>query len=203
MKKSRGKGKLNWILIKAVIFFVIAVTVFFLFNGSMIIKRIKYPLNYTEYIVKYSNEYSFEGKPLDAHLIAAVIYVESRYKPEASSPKGARGLMQLMPDTAQWGAEKIGMVDYNHDMLYIPDINIKLGCWYISNLLNQFKGDVKLVLAAYNGGSGNVTKWLNNKDYSKDGKKLDYIPFPETRDYVDKVMKTYEIYKQIYPDISE
>ena len=93
--------------------------------------------------------------------------------------------------------KKIELDDFNTNMLYDPEINIEFGCWYLNNLLEEF-GDLSLALAAYNGGSGNVTKWLSNPEYSSDGENLTYIPFKETKKYVDKVNTRYNVYKFLY-----
>lgn len=167
-----------------------------LFLNSTWYKRMRYPLKYEEEILKYAAEYS-----VDPYLAASVIWVESRFIPEAVSRRDARGLMQLLPSTAAWGAQKIGLPDYNDVMLLNPEVNIRIGCWYLGYLSSRFSGNVELTLAAYNGGIGNVQKWLGDKAYSRDGEKLDWIPFPETRDYVVKVMDAYRIYKKIYPSL--
>ena len=73
-----------------------------------------------------------------------------------------------------------------------------MGCWYLNNLSKEFNGDTELILAAYNGGRGNVNKWLSNGEYSKDGKALHKIPFKETEEYVRKVKFSYNIYKYLY-----
>ena len=109
--------------------------------------------------------------------------------------------MQLLPTTAAWAAEKMDLEDFEEAMLLDPKVNIRIGCWYLSYLSAQFPGSHEVVLAAYNGGMGNVRKWLQNEDYSGDGQKLDHIPYPETRNYVTKVQDAYEIYKEIYPSL--
>lgn len=167
-----------------------------LFSQSSWYKKYKYPLKYVEYIQKYSKEYSVE-----AHLVASIIWVESKFKEGAVSHKDARGLMQLVPATASWIADKIELSPFDDTMLFDPEVNIRLGCWYLGYLRRQFPEDIELVLASYNGGIGNVKKWLANKNYSKDGLSLDYIPFNETRNYVATVIKTMEIYKNLYPSL--
>jgi len=152
-----------------------------------------HPLKYREIIEKYSSEYG-----LDAYLIMAIIKVESNYNKDAVSHKGAKGLMQLTDQTAQWGAQKLGMDDYASDKVYDPETNIKIGCWYLNNLMKEFDNNLSLVLAAYNGGSGNVNKWLNDENLSKSGKTLDKIPFKETEQFIKKVMKEYHIYVKLY-----
>jgi len=163
--------------------------------------RYFYPLKYNNLIVKYAKEYK-----LDPYLVSAIINVESRYDPMAESYKNAKGLMQITPPTALWAAEKAGIKNFREQMLFDPEININLGCWYLRNLEQEFetlehdKGIV-LILAAYNGGSGNVRKWLNDKEYSKNGITLDAIPFKETKQYVNKVLRNQKIYMWLYKDL--
>lgn len=177
------------------LFFAIAIA----FAGLSSLKwigRTLYPINYKTQISTYSKKYN-----IDPFLVAAVIRVESKYNKNALSTKGARGLMQIAPVTGRWAASEIGILNYREELLYDPEINIQIGCWYLSKLKNQFNNNLELVLAAYNGGSGNVSKWLNDSNYSDDGKSLKYIPFKETELYIKKVTKTYDIYMKLYsPD---
>lgn len=161
--------------------------------SSKVILKSFYPLKYEDLILKYSKEYG-----VNPNLVAAVIKAESKYNEKANSPKGAMGLMQIMPDTGKWIAETIGVENFNTEMLWDPELNIKMGTWYLNNLSEEFNGDILLIIAAYNGGSGNVTKWLNNEEYSKNGKELTDIPFKETKDYVRKVTQSSKIYKFLY-----
>ncbi|WP_352168637.1 lytic transglycosylase domain-containing protein [Proteiniborus sp. MB09-C3] len=157
------------------------------------IGKILYPINYKEQIADYSNKYD-----IDPFLVAAIIRVESKYDKNALSHKGARGLMQIAPVTGRWASGEIGIQNYSEKLLYDPDVNIEIGCWYINKLNTQFYNNLELVLAAYNGGSGNVAKWLNDSNYSDDGKSLKHIPFKETELYLKKVKKSYDIYKKLY-----
>ncbi|WP_427338947.1 lytic transglycosylase domain-containing protein [Caloranaerobacter sp. DY30410] len=166
------------------------------FTNLKWIGKIIYPLYYKDYIKKYSYQYN-----IDPILVASIIKVESKYYKDAKSYRGAKGLMQISPITGKWASKEIGITNYNEDSLYNPEINIMIGCWYLNKLHKQFNNDIKLVLTAYNGGSGNVEKWLKNPMYSSDGKRLDKIPFTETKEYVKKVLKTYKIYKFLYEDI--
>ncbi len=153
----------------------------------------RYPISYTKYIRESSEEFN-----IDPYLIASVINVESRYDKYATSAKDAKGLMQVTPKTGQWASEVLGLEGYLEDDLYDPEVNIRLGSWYLSRLMDEFDGDLHLVLAAYNGGSGNVKKWLDNKEYSLDGEQLHNIPFKETENYIERVNKNYNIYSRIY-----
>lgn len=149
-----------------------------------------YPLKYVELIKTYAQEYDVEPE-----LICAVIHAESRFKEDALSNKGAKGLMQLKDSTAAWLAKELGMTDYDKDRLTEPDINIKLGTYYLKKLLKNYKGDIVKTLAAYNAGSGNVSGWLKNPKYSKDGLNLSAIPFPQTQSYIDKVLFNIKLYR--------
>jgi len=176
-----------------VFFLLFALALLYLVSQSNWIQKQIYPLKYSDPIMKYSGKYQ-----VDPHLVMAIIWTESRYNERATSSRGACGLMQIMPHTGKWAAESIGLESYTDESLYDPQINIQIGCWYLSSLFKQFGNDLNLVLAAYNGGSGNVAKWLKDERYSKDGMKLDYIPFKETREYVTKVLNAYKNYKLLY-----
>lgn len=152
-----------------------------------------YPRYYKALVLKYARYYE-----VDPAIIHAMMKVESKCNSNAISYSGAKGLMQIMDRTGKWGAEQVGIEHYDNDMLFIPEVNIQIGCWYISKLLKQYEGDIDIALAAYNAGSGNVAQWRNNPKYSLDGKTLHTIPFKETKDYVVKVKRSYKIYRFLY-----
>lgn len=179
-------------IILLLIFIVVAAV---LFNINSILK-IFYPIKYSEQIIKYSEKYN-----IDPYYVAAIIKTESNYDVNAKSSKSAYGLMQITDSTASWAAEKMDIKNYKKEMLYDPDFNINMGCWYLNELKTEFGGNMNLVLAAYNGGRGNVEKWLNESEHSNDGKNLHYIPFQETDKYVKKVNTNYEIYKKLYENL--
>ncbi len=168
--------------------------IYFGFNfGAHRTKLWLYPLKYQASIESNAKIYD-----LDPLFVAAVINVESRFKADAESSKGAKGLMQICDPTAVWASEVLDNETFEIDHLYNPIVNIEIGCWYLDRLRLEFGDKQQLILAAYNGGSGNVTKWLNNKEYSNDGETLTNIPFAETAEYVEKVMDQYAIYKELY-----
>jgi soluble lytic murein transglycosylase len=183
--KSRKKSTIGRLFVILAVFLS---AVFILYNAG----RSLYPLKYEDLVEKYSKRYD-----LDPFLVMAVIKVESSFRYNAVSQKNARGLMQITEGTGRWGADKLGMKDYSAEMLFEPEANIHIGCWYLNSLYRQF-GDTDLVLAAYNAGSGNVSKWLSDKDLSSDGRVLDRIPFRETERYIKKVKNSYIIYKKLY-----
>lgn len=151
--------------------------------------KIVYPLKYFSLISKTAQKYN-----LELSLVCGLIHTESRFNANAVSNKGASGLMQLTKSTADWGANEIGLTDYSYEKIFQPEINIELGCWYISKLIEQYDNDLSLALAAYNGGSGNVSKWLSDENISPDGKSLKTVPFKETREFIEKVVKSNGIY---------
>ncbi len=170
---------------------IIVIGLFALHNNVVWFMKYIYPLKYQEAIARYSVQYK-----VDPYLIAAVIKVESDFSPEVTSPKGAVGLMQLMPETAVWSADKMGLRDFKTDYLTDPEINIKIGTWYLATLQKEFGDDLTLVLAAYNGGRGNVANWIKSGQFN--GAKEKDIPFNETRKFVMKVKKAYRWYKELY-----
>lgn len=152
-----------------------------------------FKINYEAFINKNA-----EVNKLDPLLVASVIKVESNFNAKAESNKNAHGLMQITDETAKWAAGQM-KIDYSgSEQLYNSEYNIKMGCWYLNELNLEFGSDISLVLAAYNGGRGNVQKWLKDSNNSSDGKTLKYIPFKETDKYVKKVKTYYNIYKFLY-----
>ncbi|MCR1955893.1 lytic transglycosylase domain-containing protein [Clostridioides mangenotii] len=160
----------------------------FLYEKKVVHKFI-YPQKYSEYVEKYSKEFN-----LDKNIVYSVIKVESKFDCNAVSKKDAKGLMQIRDITRDWAAEELDLENVD---IFDPETNIRIGCWYLSKLYKEF-GRLDLVIAAYNGGSGNVRKWLDDDKYSKDGENLHSIPFDQTSNYVKKVKKNYREYKNIY-----
>ncbi|MDN5331375.1 MAG: soluble lytic murein transglycosylase [Tepidanaerobacteraceae bacterium] len=170
---------------------LILVGLFSLYSNVLWLFRYLYPLKYGEYILRYADEYG-----VDPYLVAAVIKVESNFSPEAVSPKGAMGLMQIMPDTARWAAEQMGIENLKAEEIFNPEVNIRIGTWYLAGLIEEFK-DTDLALAAYNGGRGNVREWIKSGIFDKK-KNPNFIPFEETRRFVQKVKKAYFWYRKLY-----
>ncbi|NLU37231.1 MAG: lytic transglycosylase domain-containing protein [Clostridiales bacterium] len=192
MEQDKLRKRAIWALFIVFVLYLLLV----ILGNSNLIKQKKYPLKFEEQIREYSTVYQ-----VDPFLVASIIFIESRFNPDAVSMRNAKGLMQILPSTGEWVASKLDIENFNETHLLDPETNIQIGCWYISYLSSQFSGNMELVLAAYNGGIGNVSKWLKEKKYSTDGKQLDYIPFVETRNYVEKVLGVYNIYQEIYPGL--
>lgn len=156
-----------------------------------------YPLAYPKSIATYSKQYK-----VDPFLVHGVIRKESLYHSRSLSSAGARGLMQIMPET---GKKLIRPVSLRHsfelDSLYDPDLNIKLGAQYLSNLIDRFGNNLTHVLIAYNAGPHILKKWVKRFEHLKDPDEfIESIPYPETRNYVKKVIRNYRIYQTLYSD---
>ena len=129
--------------------------------------------------------------------VASVILAESSYDPQAVSSVNAQGLMQLLPSTGEWIAGRLGE-EYTEGCLFDPGTNIRYGCWYLGFLMQRYHGDMRLSSSAYHAGQGNVDKWLKNPEYSPDGVTLAVIPYDTTNTYVQRVLKYYEKYAELY-----
>jgi soluble lytic murein transglycosylase len=152
-----------------------------------------HPLEFTGYVEKYADEFG-----LDKFLVYAVIKTESSFEADAVSSLGARGLMQIMEETFDWiSVYRLRESDMNFDDMFNPDDNIRYGCFLIAYHLENF-GDLDCALAAYFAGDNTVIRWLNNPDFSADGRTLTEIPDPDTRHYIHKVNTAHENYIKLY-----
>ncbi|MGI5910993.1 MAG: lytic transglycosylase domain-containing protein [Syntrophomonadaceae bacterium] len=152
-----------------------------------------YPQPHSDLVFTAAQEYG-----VDPYLVFAIIRAESKYQNAAQSPVGARGLMQIMPETAQWISEIQGISDFSSESLHDPEINIRFGCWYLNNLSQEFDGRTPMIVAAYNAGRGKVREWVLNGKWDGSRQSIDQIPFEETRLYVKNVLNNYEAYNAIY-----
>ena len=155
----------------------------FLLFGLLCCLKIAFPIRYTKEIDHWAFVHS-----LDPCLVAAVIRAESRFRPGALSHAGAMGLMQIIPATGEWIAEKLQLEDYVAKDLYQPDINVRFGTWYLRYLLDRLDEDIESALVAYNSGLSNLLRWQ-----SEGG-----VLFPETRVYVSRVMRGWSTYRVVY-----
>ena len=155
--------------------------------------RAAYPVKYSEYVQTYADTYGFTPS-----LIYAVIRTESEFDPEVVSRADAKGLMQMRDETFEWVQMRAGEKDLlPPEKLFDPETNIHYGVCYMRLLMEQFS-DTDTMLAAYNAGPTRASEWLQNADYSKDGKTLYHIPYEETLHYVERVRKAQEMYRTLY-----
>lgn len=153
--------------------------------AGIVLKNV-FPLKYEAIINAECEKYGF---PRD--LIYAQIFKESKFEADAVSSKGAAGLMQIMPETGRWCAEKMG-IPYTDEDLKNPAKSIQIGLWYLNYLYEKTDKNLDFALAAYNGGIANATEWIN------EGISPDRIPFPETNNYVKKIKDYRKVYKFLY-----
>ncbi len=106
--------------------------------------------------------------------------------------------MQIMPETGRWVALQIGQIEFKVEQLDEPEVNICLGSWYLAELKREFYGNTILALAAYNGGRENVSRWLQQKQWVGELTDLDSLPFPETRQFIRKVLWNHKVYQYLY-----
>ena len=153
--------------------------------------RMYYPVKYQELIRENAKR-----NDLDPHLVMGLILQESYYNPEARSRVGATGLMQIMPPTGRELAQKL-RIPFGEKRLENPEVNIRLGTFYLKHLINLFDGNVYLAVAAYNGGQGNVAKWRRAHRGRPVDEMIESIPFSETRGYVKRVTMLRSSYSRI------
>jgi len=159
---------------------------------SAVHKLTQLPLTHADAIRTQARE-----KGLDPALIAGVIYAESKFN-DSTSSAGALGMMQLLPSTAHFIAQRTGGTRFTTADLATPDVNIAYGSWYLRYLLNRYGGDEVLALAAYNGGMGNVDRWVAEAGARGRRLQVSDIPFPETRAYVQRVLDARQRYRRTY-----
>ncbi len=188
MRRIRFGGLIRGITFGAVLLFGL-ISLAFVAAPSQLVKPL-YPLSYETYIKEASAAYG-----LSPFLTAAVIEVESGWDADALSSRGAEGLMQLLPETAQDMIDK-GLVDgseYSAEDLFDPETNIRFGCAYLRYLLDYFDGSVDQAIAAYNAGMGYVDLWSLEETVLHNA-----ITFPETQAYLIHVLTAYDRYTELY-----
>jgi soluble lytic murein transglycosylase len=159
-----------------------------------VIREVTLPLRHDDIIRQQARE-----KDLDPALIAAVIYQESKFR-DQTSHAGARGLMQITPETARFIARDSGGTRFTQADLATPQINISYGAYYLRYLMRRYDGNDELAIAAYNAGETNVDRWVRRAGGPESFDRLDDIPFPETRGYVGGVLDRRKEYREHYAD---
>lgn len=175
------------------IILVLASLSYFIWQNEDFQRKYLYPYDYQDTINFYADRYE-----VDRNLVASVILAESKFRQDATSVHGARGLMQIMPETGSWIATQIEDDSFSVDKLYNVNMNIKYGTWYLSELQTEFEGNEVLALAAYNAGRGNVYEWMEKYHWDINFKDYTKIPFPETREYVKRVLENKKHYNKLY-----
>lgn len=185
--------KIN-IKIKIIITVLITATILALtfFSYKIIERKVLYPIKYKDQIISVAEKYGIEKA-----LMFSVVKVESGFKKDSTSEKGAIGLMQITKSTGEYISTLLGETEYD---LYDVETNLKYGGYYLRYLINKFN-DIRTVLCAYNAGEGKVKEWLKDKRYSKDGERIDKTPYAETEEYVSRIEKCLRKYRKLYFNI--
>ena len=187
-RAPRRRGRTFLLLALLVVGAVLAVKP--LFNSA--VRDLSLPLRHAATIRQQAR-----AKRLDPTLVAGVIYAESKFS-DATSSAGALGLMQLLPSTAHFIAQRSGGTAFTTADLSTPDVNIAYGSWYLRYLLDRYGNSEVLALAAYNGGETNVNRWLATARARGTSFRLADIPFAETRAYVARVLDAQRRYRATY-----
>lgn len=152
-----------------------------------------FPLPYQQDLLRSARQ-----QKLDPYLLAGLIRQESEFNPQALSPAHAYGLTQVMPSTGRALARRAGVRRFNNRVLFQPAINLKLGALYLRSLLDQWGGRPEQALAAYNAGNSRVSDWLARNSYLEPAEFVESIPFSETREYVEAVIRNAAVYRRLY-----
>lgn len=188
------RRKKSWMLAQKVLLLLLSVILIaYVIWQIPSVEKIVYPYPHKATIQKYAAQYG-----VDPLLVVAVIREESKFLPQSESHKGAIGLMQLMPNTAKSIAASLGDKTYSEAELLNPEKNIQYGTWYLASLQKVFSNNTTLVIAAYNGGRGHVQEWINSGQIDPQNIQQQDIPYKETRDYVSRVLKSYNKYISLY-----
>jgi soluble lytic murein transglycosylase len=192
-RRARAAGRRRLaILLAAIVGVVLAVVLAARGPVEDAVREITLPLRHEDIIRQQARD-----KDVDPALIAAVCYQESKFQ-DRTSKAGARGVMQLLPSTADYIAHKSGGTQFEHGDLADPQINIAYGSWYLRYLLDHYDGNERLAIAAYNAGESNVDGWVAKAGGPGSFKTDDDIPFAETRAYVASVEDKQDQYRSQY-----
>jgi soluble lytic murein transglycosylase len=155
--------------------------------------RLAFPMPFQEDVEKYAREHE-----VDPYLVAGLIRQESEFNPKVVSHANAYGLTQILPSTGRDLSRRVGLRAFQTSMLFDPAVNLRLGTYYLKILLKSFGGRWEDVLAAYNGGGSRVTKWRKFGTFAEQAEFIETIPFDETRDYVQSVLRNASVYRRLY-----
>jgi soluble lytic murein transglycosylase len=165
-------------------------------NTPRLYWQLGYPQGYKELVIKHARQ-----NRLPPELVFAIVREESAFDPDALSRSGAIGLMQILPPTGKYLADETRQKNFSPLSLYDPVLNIQLGSFYISRLLERFSNDKVLAIAGYNAGPNAVSKWVEKKGYSDQEEFVEEIPYRETRLYVKRVLRSYFAYQALYAEL--
>jgi len=186
---ARHKIRLSYICI-ILLFFIL------IFAVAPKILKSMFPTPHLDVVEKYARDHQVK-----ITMVYAVMKAESGFRANVVSHKGAIGLMQITEATGKWIASELGITEYTTDKLNDPELNIRLGCWYLSYLIKRFDGNTELALAAYNAGEGTVSRWIDSDNIGWEDSRIKSLPYKETEKYLVRVNRIYFVYKTLYPEL--
>lgn len=186
---ARHKIRLSYICI-ILLFFIL------IFAVAPKILKSMFPTPHLDVVEKYARDHQVK-----ITMVYAVMKAESGFRANVVSHKGAVGLMQITEATGKWIASELGITEYTTDKLNDPELNIRLGCWYLSYLIKRFDGNTELALAAYNAGEGTVSRWIDSDNIGWEDSRIKSLPYKETEKYLVRVNRIYFVYKTLYPEL--
>lgn len=192
LKKRRKKNKMSFFFFVLCVVFIV-MTGYQIWSTDYIQRKSAYKWPYAKDVHTFSAKYR-----VNPYLAIAVMKNESGFDPEAKSKTGALGLMQIMPDTGVWIAKSTDFPNFKDKLLLLPELNIKFGCWYLGELEHEFQENEILMLAAYNAGRGTVKEWMAENEWDYQFNDISQIPFPDTKKYVEKVLRDKKRYQELY-----
>jgi len=155
--------------------------------------RLAFPLPYREPLERFAKQ-----TDLDPFLVAALIRQESEFDRNAISRSKAYGLTQVLPSTGRDLSRRLGYKRYSANRLFEAEFNLQLGTYYLKSLLGQLGGGVEATLAAYNAGKSRAVAWMSWYQYREPAEFVEMIPFTETRNYVQVVLRNADVYRRLY-----
>jgi soluble lytic murein transglycosylase len=191
-KKKSSRGCLLW---AAIIILLVLFAGWRIWRSDFVQMHFVYMWPYQNEILTYSKK-----NDIDPFLVAAIIKNESAFNRAAISKAGAIGLMQLMPDTAEWIAGQMGLGKFVTQDLFRTDVNIRMGCWYVSELKHEFKNNMVLLMVAYNAGRGKTHTWMEENHWDYDFGDTNKIPYADTRKYVQGVLHDRDEFYRLYKE---
>lgn len=193
-RRKKPQRHMDWAVVLALVA-ALLFTGWRVWSSDAVQMRFVYMWDYQQDIITYS-----EKNNIDPFLVAAIIKNESNFDHKAVSEAGAVGLMQIMPETGRWIARQMGLETYEDSDLYLAKTNIRMGCWYLGELDHEFEHNLALLMIAYNAGRGQTRAWMQENGWDYNFNAVQAIPYPDTREYVAKVLQDRDKYYLLYQD---
>jgi soluble lytic murein transglycosylase len=155
--------------------------------------KLAFPMRYRADLERFAKQ-----NEMDPFLMAALIRQESEFNPKAVSPANARGLTQILPSTGRELSHRLKVTPYTTARLFQPVVNLQLGTYYLKSMTATLGGHSEAALAAYNAGLSRAHAWLSWADFREPAEFIETVPFTETRNYIQTVLRNADVYRRLY-----